>query len=64
MTAVNRWTEFCATKSWSPILESGDKERGGRVAAWVLQMKDETELVFRSISGYVWGMRTWQVLQH
>ena len=64
MTAVNRWTVFCATKSWSPILESGNKERGGRVAAWVLQMKDETELVFRSISGYVWGMRTWQVLQH
>ena len=64
MTAVNRWTAFCASKSWSPILEAGDKARGGRVVAWVLQMKDETELVFRSISGYVWGMRTWQVLQH
>ena len=64
MTAVNRWTAFCSTKSWSPILCAGDKARGGRVVAWVLQMKDDTNLVFRSISGYVWGMRTWQVLQH
>ena len=34
------------------------------MVSWVVKMKDDTDLVFSSISTYVWGMRTWQVLQH
>lgn len=64
MTAVNRWTAFCATRDWSPIIEFGDSARGSKLAAWVMQMKDDTTLVYRSIAAYVWGVRTWQVLQH
>jgi hypothetical protein len=64
MTGFSRWQSFCDSKGWSPLVETGDKSRGGRMAAWVLQMKEDTDLVFASISTYVWGMRTWQVLQH
>ena len=34
------------------------------MATWVTQMVDDTDLTFASISTYVWGMRTWHVLQH
>ena len=64
MSGFNRWCAFCETQGWSPFLRTGDKRRGGRLIAWVLQMKRDTELVFASISTYVWGVRTWHVLQH
>ena len=34
------------------------------MVAWVLSMTQDTELVYKSIQGYVWGMRVWQTLQH
>ena len=55
---------FCQEQGWIPLLQTGDKRRGGRFAAWVLQMKENSDLVFSSISTYVWGARTWHVLQH
>ena len=33
------------------------------MTAWILSMVDETELSFKSIVNYLWGMRTWQSLQ-
>ena len=64
MTSVNRWSTFCASRGWSPILVRGNASRGGRMVAWVMQMTRDTSLVFKSISTYVWGVRTWHVLQH
>ena len=64
MSGFCRWSAFCESQGWSPFLRTGDKHRGGRLIAWVLQMKRDTELVFASISTYVWGVRTWHVLQH
>ena len=64
MTSVNRWSTFCALRGWSPLLERGNTARGGRMVAWVMQMTRDTALVFKSISTYTWGMRTWHVLQH
>ena len=46
------------------IVTSGHALRGGKLAAWVTDMCDETELVYASISTYVWGVRSWHVLQH
>ena len=34
----------------------------GRMAAWILSMLDDTELVYNSIATYVWGMRTMHAL--
>lgn len=64
MSGVKRWMACCAENGWDPILEDDDEERGGKMCAWVLSMCDETELAFASICTYVWGMRTWQVMQH
>ena len=64
MVAYRRWETFCDTRGWCPLIDTDDPDRGGRMAAWVISMVDETELVFKSISTYVWGMRVWHVLQH
>ena len=64
ISAKNRWIEFCSSQNWHPILADDDPIRGGKVVAWVLSMLDETDLVFNSICTYIWGMRTWQVMQH
>ena len=64
MVGFRRWSAFCEEQGWSPFLRTGDKQRGGRLIAWVLQMKRDTSLVFASISTYVWGVRTWHVMQH
>ena len=63
-TAVKRWKAFCDIEGWNYVLNTDDPERGGKIVAWILTMVDETELVYKSIETYVWGMRTWQVLQH
>ena len=44
-------------------MTSDDPERGGKLAAFVLHMVDQTELVYSSISNYVWGLCTWMGLQ-
>ena len=49
MVAFRRWAAFCLERGWSPFIESGDRLRGGRLAAWVLSMVDETDLAFASI---------------
>ena len=64
MSGFNRWSSFCEESGWSPFLRTGDKRRGGRLVAWVMQMMRDTELVYSSIATYTWGVRTWHVLQH
>ena len=64
MTGFNRWQAFAEARGWSPLIKTGFEDRGGRLIAWVTSMVDETELVYSSISTYVWGVATWHVLQH
>ena len=64
LTALKRWRAVCDERGWPALILSGDPSRGGRMATWVTQMVDDTDLTFASISTYVWGMRTWHVLQH
>ena len=61
--AAKRWVAHCVAQGWDPLLEDDDSERGGKMAHWIISMVDETELVFKSIENYVWGMRTWHTLQ-
>ena len=39
------------------------QERGGKMVAFVMAMVAGV-LTWKSISGYVWGMRTWMMHQH
>ena len=64
MVAYRRWEAFCGVQGWNPLIVSDDPERGGKLASWVLSMLDDTDLVFKSISTYVWGVRVWHTLQH
>ena len=49
---------------WEPLLVTDLPERGGRLAAWILSMVDDTSLSSGTISDYVWGVRTWHVQMH
>jgi hypothetical protein len=62
-SAARRWSAFCAEHGWDPLLADDDVGRGGKMSAWILSMVDESELVFKSIVNYIWGMRTWHTLQ-
>ena len=64
MSGFSRWSKFCDEHGWSPFIETGDRMRGGRMVAWVLSMLDDTSLAFASITTYMWGMRSWMVMQH
>ena len=64
MVGYRRWAAYCEARAWPTLLKTGDSSRGGKLAAWVTSMVDETELVYASISTYVWGVRAWMVLQH
>ena len=63
-SAVSRWSGFCLTRGWEPLLATDCPLRGGRLAAWVLSLVRDTDLVFKSISAYVWGVRSWHLFQH
>ena len=63
-TALKRWELFCDDNGWDPLLPNDAPYRGGRLAAWVISMLDDTELVYKSIANYVWGVCTWHTLQH
>ena len=62
--AINRWRRFADSQSLPVIIPTDHLSRGGWIVAWVLSMVRDTDLVFKSIHDYVWGMRVWQTLQH
>jgi hypothetical protein len=61
--AAKRWAAHSLEQGWEPLLADDDVERGGKMADWIISLVDDTELVFKSIENYVWGMRTWHTLQ-
>jgi hypothetical protein len=63
-TAHKKWSAFAAEHDFPVLLTTDHPLRGGRLAAWVVSMMDDTNLVFSSISSYVWCIRTWHRLQH
>jgi hypothetical protein len=64
VAGFRRWANFATEQGWDSVIPSRDPPRGGRMAAWILSMLDDTSLVYNSISTYVWGMRTMHTLQH
>lgn len=63
-TASKKWTTFAQdVLKCSPILTSGDPDRGMKMVRWGNSMADDTTLAWSSISNMFWGMRCWQKLQ-
>ena len=58
------WTPLAEEHGWPVILETDDQERGGKMAAFVLRMLENTALVADSIQAYVWGLRWKMKLEH
>jgi len=58
-TGVSRWKEVSARHGWSAVIPTGDPERGAKLVSYVLELLENTDLVFGSIENYVWGVRTW-----
>jgi hypothetical protein len=63
-SALVKWQVVAARYDWPTVIVSRDPHRGAKMAAFVMYMVDETELVLASISNYVWGLRRWLGLQH
>ena len=64
-TAKKKWFAFCSTVLFcNPIILTDDPERGSKMARWGNSLADDTELAWGSIKNYLWGMRSWQKLQH
>ena len=59
-----RWSAYCGRQNIPVLLVTDDPLRGGRLAGWVVSLMEDTDLVFASISTYVWAIRTWHCLQH
>ena len=57
------WRELAAGEGWSAVISTDDVLRGAKLVTYALHLADETELTYKSIETYLWGMRTWQTLQ-
>ena len=58
-----KWREVADRHGWGTIIPTGDSTRGGKLVTLALSMVDETDLVYSSIEGYIWGFRTWLKFQ-
>lgn len=57
--AMVHWRKVALRYGWQVLMLSDDPHRGGKMAAFVLEMAKDTDLAYGSISKYVWGLRTW-----
>ena len=55
--ALGHWRPVCERFGWPELLLSDDPSRGGKLAAFVHSMAEDTSLSWGSISNYVWGLR-------
>ena len=51
------WRVVCSRYGWPEVIVTDDPLRGGKLAAFMMYMCDETDLAGVSISNYVWALR-------
>ena len=61
---LDLWTAVARERGWDRLLRTDDPDRGGKLTTFVCSLMTDTDLVWSSIEGYVWGVRTWMQLQH
>ena len=57
--ALGKWDVVCARYGWPRVIVSDDPARGGKMAAFVLYMLEDLDLISQTIVSYVWGLRSW-----
>ena len=62
-SSLAHWDTVRARHGWARIIATDDLSRGGKLATFVLYMVHESELVYSSISNYVWALRAWMRFQ-
>ena len=63
-SAMKHWRPVAVQHSWPVILMTDDAQRAAKLATFVLTMMEDTSLVYKSISAYVWGLRQYMILHH
>ena len=63
-SALNHWKTTCKTYGWDHLIKTDDPDRGGKLVAFVWGLLKDNDLVYSSISNYIWGLASWQKLQH
>ena len=63
-SGMRLWRAVAAERGWDVLILTDDPDRGGKMTALVCSMLVDTALVWGSIEGYVWGVRTYMTLQH
>ena len=57
------WRAVAEQNGWPAIISTDDPLRGGKLITWVHSMVADSSLTYKSIDGYIWGVRKWQELQ-
>ena len=63
-SALRHWRVVAERYDWPALIETDDRVRGAKLVSFVLALMDDGDLVYSSISNYVWGLRQWHFLQH
>jgi hypothetical protein len=63
-TAWSKWQLVADAYGWENVIMTDDPKRGGKLAAFVLHLLEDTDLVADSISTYVWALRWAMKLRH
>ena len=61
---LNKWKIVAERHSWPVMIHTDDPIRGAKLVTFLIYLTTDTDLVWGSIDGYLWGVRTWMELQH
>jgi hypothetical protein len=62
--ALAVWTGVAEREGWDVLIATGDPERGAKMVTFVMELVEDTDLVYSSIDLYVWALCAWHHLQH
>ena len=57
--ALSHWRVVIARYFWPEVIVADDPNRGGKLAAFVVYLVQETTIKATSIANYVWALRAW-----
>ena len=57
--ALTHWRTVVSRYGWPEVIVADDPNRGGKLAAFVVYLVQETHLKATSIANYVWALRAW-----
>ncbi len=61
---LNKWKFVAERQGWPVMIHTDDPHRGAKLVVFLIHLTTDTNLVWGSVEGYLWGVRTWMELQH